>query len=162
ALGCRRHPRRADDADRLTEPFVRKEEEGSIFGNRTAQRAAELVPVQGAFAAAQLVGEKIGGVEPRIPKVLEGRAVKLVTAAFRYDVDLPARAASELRQCHTSLDRELLNGIGNAKIIQRRIIGRIQIADAVNQIDVRLGTRPGHREAAERSGGGRRYSRSQQ
>src|SRR5207237_2305214 len=93
----------------LAKSFVRQEEEGPVQQDGTAQRAAELVPVQRTLLAARFVGKEVRRIQLGVTKVFERRSMKLVAAALGDDVDLGAGAAAELRQSHAGLDREFLD-----------------------------------------------------
>src|SRR5262249_18791430 len=96
----------------------------------------------------QLVREEVGGVEDSVAQILKRRAMILIGSALGYDVDLSAGAAAEFGQRDRCLNSELLHGVSDAEVVERRIDLRVRIADAVNQEDVRLRTRSGDIESA--------------
>src|SRR6185503_765059 len=78
-------------------PFHAAEEEELVFLDRPAEAPAEIVIAEhrfGNFDRPRLI-EKVVGVELVVAQVLEGAAVKLISAAARHDVDRSARITPE-------------------------------------------------------------------
>src|ERR1700693_4155741 len=77
-----------------SDPLIVAEEENLVTLDRTANGAAERVMNQHRKGSARGVAEKIVGVQIPIPYIVEGIAVKLVSAAAGDQLDLGAGAAA--------------------------------------------------------------------
>ena len=65
---------------------------------------------------------------------------ELPAAPAQGDVSDPFAAAPEFRRRHAGLDSEFLYGVRDAELIERIVLLRVLIADAVQQVDIRLRT----------------------
>src|SRR5947199_1661379 len=156
AFCSRRHASRADRWSYLPEAFIGCKEEHSVLEDWPAQSSAVLIAVQRILRAVILVREKVRGVEHGIAQILKRRSMKRVGAAFGNDAHLSAGAAAELRRGYARLHRKFLHRIGDAEIPERRIDLRVDVAHAIEQKYVGLGTGAGHVESPALRAGRRR------
>src|SRR5262245_17963683 len=103
--------------------LVAAEEEHTVLGDRSADRAAELIQLERRFrhrrSAARggndtavriaLRIEVVGRVEAVAPEVFEDGPVEVVAARLGDHADLPARAGTELGRIAAGFDPELLD-----------------------------------------------------
>ena len=135
----------------LPQPLVVAEEERLVPEDRTAERAAELVRVEGRLGG----GEEVPGVERLVAVVLEHRAAELVGARADAQVhDGPAEHA-ELRRRIVGLHLEFLDRFERGRDVDERV-QRLVVRHAVEQVVV---ARPWHAvdavmDGAPRAGAG--------
>ena len=104
--------------------------------------------MQWILLSAILVGEKISSVQHGIAQILECGPVKLVGAALGNDAHLSTSATPELRSSHAGLHGKLLHTVGDPEVAKGRVDLCVDVADTIEQEDVRLRAGSGHVEAS--------------
>src|SRR5262249_48323714 len=102
---------RLDDIDAGVQTIALEtaEEEDAILGDRSAERAAELILLERRFGQSGGGVEVVRRVELVAAQVLEGSAVEEIAARLGDDADLAAAAGAEFRGIGARLDAELLD-----------------------------------------------------
>ena len=124
----------------MIEAFPGTEEKSPAAAQWSAERCAKLIPVQWILRTSEFIGEEVRRIQHSVAKELEDRAVESVASASGDDVDLRAGAPAEFRLDAAGLDRELLYSVGDAEKVQRLVGLCVGIADAVQQVNIRLRT----------------------
>ena len=147
--------RTGTEAVDLASPLVGTEEEETIFQDRSADRAAELILLHRRTRVALGLQKDVVGVENIVAEKLPDGAVKLIGAGFRDDFNVGAGIASKASVVHGGLDFELLDGIGVGdgdatllekvpaapapEVIDVRAIHNKAVADIAGPIDIDVG-----------------------
>ena len=102
---------RAHVAALVLVPLQGDEEVQLVLEDRTAEGAAEVVPLERRLLLARLLQEVVGGVQLVAARVVVAAAVELVRAAAGHEVDLRAAGLAELGAVVVALDLELLDRV---------------------------------------------------
>src|SRR5262249_44034851 len=88
--------------------LVSREEECSVFPDRTSEGEAGLVALEGRILR-QPGRECVARVEPLVAEIVVDGSMKLIRAAFRDDVDDASGSAAELRAVSVAVDLEFVH-----------------------------------------------------
>ena len=104
------HVRLRNGFARLAHTFVGRHEEGLVAAERTADDAAELVPIELGLGCRRR-REEVARVHRVVADVVEGRPVERVAARLELQLHVRARVAAVLRRVVRRLDLEFLYGV---------------------------------------------------
>ena len=132
AFRQRRHLRDARAAAVLEVPLETSEDEQLVLKDWTADKSAEIIPLQLALGLVVLLEEVIRGVERVVTDEVEPATAELVRAAAGHDVDLRAAGAAELGAVAVAENLELLDGFERGVQQHRGVIAEIIVVCAVH------------------------------
>ena len=145
AFRQRRHLRDARAAAVLEVPLETSEDEQLVLKDWTADKSAEIIPLQLALGLVVFLEEVVRGVERVVTDEVEPAAAELVRAAAGHDVDLRAAGAAELGAVAVAENLELLDGFERGVHQHRGVSAEIVVVCTVHGPQVRR-----HTAAADR------------
>src|SRR5205814_2943562 len=113
--------------------LIVEKEEGLVFRNRAAERAAELALPEIRFVTPSAVVEEVVGVENAVAEEFEAAAVDDVGARLDLQVDDAAERAAELGRVGARLQLELVERV-DAREQHDRLQPRLVVVDAVEHV----------------------------
>jgi hypothetical protein len=107
----RRHKACDGNALGLSDALVVREEKCTVLDNRSADRAAKLIPLERCFRDASRILKEIRGIQCAIAQKLITASMECISSRTRNGVDYSTRSLSVLSRIIAGEDRKFLNGV---------------------------------------------------